>query len=91
MGRPPPLEHFDWSRLLGGAAGGAETYTGGWPSGWGAELGEAPMALTGRRKLLGEAPKLDFVIGSVHMAGRKKNSNILTCITLKKKQRNVLS
>ena len=35
------------------------------------ELGEAPMGFDRAEKLLGEAPKLDFVIGSVHMAGEK--------------------
>ena len=37
----------------------------------GAELGEAPMAFDRAEKLLADAPELDFVIGSVHMAGEK--------------------
>lgn len=35
----------------------------------GAELGEAALAFDRAEKLLGDAPELDFVIGSVHMMG----------------------
>ena len=37
----------------------------------GAELGEANLAFDRAEHLLDHAPKLDFVIGSVHMAGKK--------------------
>ena len=66
-----PREHFDWSRLLRELPEARETYTGRLAIRLGAELGEAPMGFDRAEKLLGEAPKLDFVIGSVHMAGEK--------------------
>ena len=66
-----PQEHFDWSRLLRELPEARETYTGRLAIRLGAELGEAPMGFDRAEKLLGEAPKLDFVIGSVHMAGEK--------------------
>lgn len=71
MGRPPAREHFDWSRLLRELPEARETYAGRLVIRLGAELGEAPMGFDRAEKLLGEAPKLDFVIGSVHMAGEK--------------------
>ena len=66
-----PREHFDWSRLLRELPEARETYTGRLAIRLGAELGEAPMGFDRAEKLLAEAPKLDFVIGSVHMAGEK--------------------
>ena len=66
-----PREHFDWSRLLRELPEARKTYAGQLVIRLGAELGEAPMGFDRAEKLLGEAPKLDFVIGSVHMAGEK--------------------
>lgn len=44
-----PREHFDWSRLLRELPEARETYAGRLAIRLGAELGEAPWALTGRR------------------------------------------
>ena len=49
----------------------AEQYAGRLTIRLGAELGEAPMGFDRAEKLLASGPKLDFVIGSVHMAGKK--------------------
>ena len=70
-GSHAPREHFDWSELLKQLAEARETYAGRLAIRLGAELGEAPMGFERAERLLGEAPKLDFVIGSVHMAGEK--------------------
>ena len=68
-----PREHFDWSRLLRELPEARETYTGRLVIRLGAELGEAPMGFDRAEKLLGEAPMLEFVIGSVHMGGELFN------------------
>lgn len=64
-------DSFDWSRLLREIPEAREKYAGRLTIKLGAELGEAPMGFTRAEKLLHDAPQLDFVIGSVHMAGEK--------------------
>lgn len=66
-----PRESFDWSRLLRELPEAREKYAGRLVIRLGAELGEAPMGFDRAERLLAEAPGLDFVIGSVHMAGEK--------------------
>ena len=66
-----PRDSFDWSRLLRELPEAREKYAGRLTIRLGAELGEAPMGFARAEKLLSQAPALDFVIGSVHMAGEK--------------------
>ena len=70
-GSHAPREHFDWSGLLAQVPQAREQYAGRLTIRLGAELGEAPMGFDRAERLLEESPGLDFVIGSVHMAGEK--------------------
>ena len=70
-GSHQPRDSFDWSRLLRELPEAREKYAGRLTIRLGAELGEAPMGFARAEKLLSQAPALDFVIGSVHMAGEK--------------------
>lgn len=70
-GNHTPRDSFDWSRLLRELPEARERYRGRLVIRLGAELGEAPMGFDRAEKLLEESPGLDFVIGSVHMAGEK--------------------
>ena len=70
-GSHAPREHFDWSGLLAQVPQAREQYAGRLTIRLGAELGEANLAFDRAEHLLSHAPKLDFVIGSVHMAGKK--------------------
>ena len=70
-GSHAPREHFDWSGLLAQVPQAREQYAGRLTIRLGAELGEANLAFDRAEHLLDHAPKLDFVIGSVHMAGKK--------------------
>lgn len=66
-----PRESFDWSELEQQVAEARQRYGDRLVIRMGAELGEAPMAFDRAERLLDSGPKLDFVIGSVHMAGEK--------------------
>ena len=66
-----PRWDFDWDKAQTELAEARRLYGDRLTIRLGAELGEAPMGFDRAEKLLGEAPKLDFVIGSVHMAGEK--------------------
>ena len=70
-GSHAPREHFDWTGLLAQVPQAREQYAGRLTIRLGAELGEAPMGFDRAERLLEESPGLDFVIGSVHMAGEK--------------------
>ena len=70
-GSHAPRDHFDWSGLLAQVPQAREQYAGRLTIRLGAELGEAPMGFDRAERLLEESPGLDFVIGSVHMAGEK--------------------
>ena len=70
-GSHQPRDSFDWSRLLRELPEAREKYADRLTIRLGAELGEAPMGFARAEKLLSQAPALDFVIGSVHMAGEK--------------------
>ena len=88
-----PREHFDWSRLLRELPEARETYTGRLAIRLGAELGEAPMGFDRAEKLLGEAPSFPartWTLLSAPCIWRAKNSNILTCITLKKTAKRII-
>lgn len=83
-----PRWDFDWDKAQTELAEARRLYGDRLTIRLGAELGEAPMAFDRAEHLLDHAPKLDFVIGSVHMAG--KNSDILTFTTLKKVPKRII-
>ncbi len=87
-GSRQPRWDFDWDKAQTELAEARRLYGDRLTIRLGAELGEAPMAFDRAEHLLDHAPKLDFVIGSVHMAG--KNSDILTCTTLKKIRKRII-
>ena len=66
-----PRWDFDWDKAQTELAEARRLYGDRLTIRLGAELGEAPMAFDRAEHLLDHAPKLDFVIGSVHMAGKK--------------------
>lgn len=70
-GTQAPRDYFEWSELLQQFKTAKETYGDRLTLRLGAELGEAYMAFDRAEKLLHDAPELDFVIGSVHMAGEQ--------------------
>lgn len=87
-GSNAPRWDFDWDKAQRELAEARQLYGGRLTIRLGAELGEANMAFDRAEHLLNHAPKLDFVIGSVHMAG--KNSGILTFTTLKKIRKRII-
>ena len=70
-GSRQPRWDFDWDKAQTELAEARRLYGDRLTIRLGAELGEAPMAFDRAEHLLDHAPKLDFVIGSVHMAGKK--------------------
>lgn len=70
-GSHKPREDFDWPALQAQVDEARRRYGHRLVIRMGAELGEAPMGFDRAEKLLASGPKLDFVIGSVHMAGEK--------------------
>ena len=70
-GSNAPRWDFDWDKAQTELAEARRLYGDRLTIRLGAELGEAPMAFDRAEHLLDHAPKLDFVIGSVHMAGKK--------------------
>ena len=70
-GSNAPRWDFDWDKAQRELAEARQLYGGRLTIRLGAELGEANMAFDRAEHLLNHAPKLDFVIGSVHMAGKK--------------------
>ena len=66
-----PRWDYDWEKSLGELEEARRLYGNRLTIRLGAELGEAPMGFERAEKLLEESPGLDFVIGSVHMAGEK--------------------
>ena len=89
-GSNAPRWDFDWDKAQRELAEARQLYGGRLTIRLGAELGEANMAFDRAEHLLNHAPKLDFVIGSVHMAGKKfgyfdfyyiekKYGNVLSC------------
>ena len=70
-GSHTPRTSFDWPAVARQVAEARQRYGDRLTIRMGAELGEAPMAFDRAEKLLAAAPELDFVIGSVHMAGEK--------------------
>ena len=70
-GSRQPRWDFDWGKAQTELAEARRLYGDRLTIRLGAELGEAPMAFDRAEHLLDHAPKLDFVIGSVHMAGKK--------------------
>ena len=66
-----PRTSFDWAAVARQVAEARQRCGDRLTIRMGAELGEAPMAFDRAEKLLADAPELDFVIGSVHMAGEK--------------------
>lgn len=70
-GSNAPRWDFDWDKSLRELAEARRLYGDRLTIRLGAELGEANMAFDRAEHLLSHAPALDFVIGSVHMAGKK--------------------
>lgn len=70
-GSQAPRDSFEWSPLLEQLTQARRVYGDRLVIRLGAELGEAYMAFDRAEKLLAAAPELDFVIGSVHMAGER--------------------
>ena len=68
-GSHKPREDFDWPALQAQVDEARRRYGHRLVIRMGAELGEAPMGFDRAEKLLASGPKLDFVIGSVHLAG----------------------
>lgn len=66
-----PRWDFDWDKAQTELAEARRLYGDRLTIRLGAELGEANLAFDRAEHLLDHAPKLDFVIGSVHMAGKK--------------------
>ena len=66
-----PRWDYDWEKSLGELEEARRLYGNRLTIRLGAELGEANLAFDRAEHLLSHAPKLDFVIGSVHMAGKK--------------------
>jgi len=66
-----PRWDYDWEKSLGELEEARARYGQRLTIRLGAELGEANLAFDRAEHLLSHAPKLDFVIGSVHMAGKK--------------------
>ena len=66
-----PRWDYDWEKSLGELEEARHLYGNRLTIRLGAELGEANLAFDRAEHLLSHAPKLDFVIGSVHMAGKK--------------------
>ncbi len=66
-----PRDSFDWDALKTQVDEARRRYGDKLTIRMGAELGEAPMGFERAEKLLADAPELDFVIGSIHMAGEK--------------------
>lgn len=66
-----PRWDFDWDKAQTELAEARRLYGDRLTIRLGAELGEAPMGFDRAERLLEESPGLDFVIGSVHMAGEK--------------------
>ena len=62
---------YDWEKARKQYEEASALYGGRIRLKLGAELGEAPMGFDRAEKLLEESPGLDYVIGSVHMAGEK--------------------
>lgn len=83
-----PRWDYNWEKSLGELEEARRLYGNRLTIRLGAELGEANLAFDRAEHLLSHAPKLDFVIGSVHMAG--KNLEILTCTTLKKIRKRII-
>ena len=70
-GSKAPRWDFDWPKALAELEEARRLYGDRLTIRLGAELGEATMSFQRAQHLLDHAPKLDFVIGSVHMAGEK--------------------
>ena len=70
-GSHKPREDFGWPVLQAQVDEARRRYGHRLVIRMGAELGEAPMGFDRAEKLLASGPKLDFVIGSVHLAGEK--------------------
>lgn len=83
-----PREHFDWSRLLRELPEARETYTGRLAIRLGAELGEAPMGFDRAENCWPR--RQSWTLLSAPCIWQAKNSNILTCITLKKTAKRII-
>lgn len=70
-GSNAPRWDFDWDKSVRELEEARRLYGDRLTIRLGAELGEANMAFDRAEHLLSHAPALDFVIGSVHMAGKK--------------------
>lgn len=66
-----PRTDFDWAEALRQIEEARRLWGDRLTIRLGAELGEAVLSFDRAEKLLADAPKLDFVIGSVHMASRR--------------------